>query len=111
MAHSCKHCGRIFDTKQHKEAHEETHEGKKYACDRCSKKYACAATLKRHKVSHLKQNHQYTNTMFSMCGPDFHCGECKASFKHEQAKEYNDHIDKHIEKSDFGKHMYPSKKN
>lgn len=111
MVHSCKYCGREFDTKQHKENHESTHEGNKHACDSCNKTFASAPSLKRHKYVHPEKINQNTSTMFSMCGSDFYCGECKTQFKRDQAREYNDHLDQHIKKADFGKHMYPSNKN
>lgn len=111
MEHVCKYCGRPFNSKQQREAHEYIHEGKRYACDRCSKDYGSYSALSRHKFSHKEQNDVSVTTMFSMCGNEFYCGLCNISFSRNQASEYNNHLDNHVNTSDFGKHMYSSKKN
>lgn len=73
------------------------------------KNYGSLAALSRHKGSHAEANDKKTSTMFSMCGNSFHCGECNIYFDRNQAREYNQHLDDHVRKSDFGKIMRPTK--
>lgn len=109
MEYNCKYCNRSFKRKQQKEQHESIHEGTRYPCERCPKNYGSLAALSRHKGSHAEANDKKTSTMFSMCGNSFHCGECNIYFDRNQAREYNQHLDDHVRKSDFGKIMRPTK--
>lgn len=109
MAFTCKYCKREFRAKQQMQQHELIHEGKKYQCDICGQTLSNLGNLSRHKNLHPFSFEKNTTTMFSLCGADYICGECKKVFSKDKATEYHAHLEEHREKSDYGKIKYAKK--
>lgn len=111
MPYNCQYCGKVFGAKQQKDQHELIHENKRYTCELCEKPYSNLANLSRHiRNSHELKSDKSTTTSFSVCGPEFVCGECNKYFPESQAREYNQHLENHHKTADFGEVKYPMKK-
>lgn len=94
----CRYCNRPFQTNQQLQRHEDTHKGTKYPCQLCDKQFSSASNLTRHKSQQHGPVNKQTNTMMSLGGKEYYCGECGRFFAVNQEREYYRHLDEHMTK-------------